>query len=204
MKKFFVGLLPAILLFSFVVQPIASASTNPVDSKSGHSGHDEFFHEDTETFLQSIVDVPDKVIEQGIEPTISWIENDTGLELFDDNGIMRMKVNGDAEVDNEFERMPTGVFGCSAAILSAIAGVGIPFTKIFKLKKAINALGGVGKFVDDVIDLATYYKGKGYGKGQALKKAIRELDDNLSSDLSNALLDLAGITAITANCTSLK
>ncbi len=174
MKKFFIGLMSALLVFSFTGQSFANAESNLANEKAIQSISDEgnFFHKDTNLFLQAIVDVPDEIVKQGIESTITWIENDTGLDLHNDNGVLKMTVDGEGtKTVGQFQTF--GFWSCTSAVLAAVAGVGIPFTKIFKLKKAIDALGGVSKFVDDVVDLASKYKDRGYSKTGALKKLLK-------------------------------
>ncbi|ARF66903.1 hypothetical protein B7C51_02435 [Paenibacillus larvae subsp. pulvifaciens] len=79
--------------------------------------------------------------------------------------------------------------------------MGFPFTKIFKVKKALDALGGTVKFVKAFSQSYQLYKSYGYSTTTAVQKAIRSIGGSLKSDLYNALLDFFYIGDIIGSCT---
>ncbi|MFT0803082.1 hypothetical protein VSK91_17075 [Bacillus swezeyi] len=199
LTKCILSLLTVTLVFSSIGYNTASASDKTTTS-SNHLSDENFFHEDTYKLLESVENIPETVINQGTDSILDWLEKDSGLDLIVDGDIIKLNLEGSKYTYSDSNIQLAGFWGCTAAILAAVAGVGIPISKILKLKKALKAVGGVSKFVDKVLDLAAKYKRKGYGKAAALKKAIKKASSTLGKDLQNALLDLAGITAIIANC----
>lgn len=188
-KKTRLGILTIVsaLLFSLVGSNFA-VQAEGVDNPSNEE-RDEYAQ--LAQFYELIDSIPQEIIDSEVDIALTnWLSASTGLALKVEDGIILKS-----------SIQPMGFLGCSSAILGAIAGVGIPFTKIFKLKKAINALGGVSKLVDDMLPLARkYQKKKGLGKVAALKKAISKKASALGKDFMKAIADLAGITLIADQC----
>ncbi|MED4632296.1 hypothetical protein P9443_05140 [Peribacillus frigoritolerans] len=184
--KFSIFSIIAALLISFV-------SSNFQTSTALATSEDSAIQDDYKgliEFFDLIDSIPQEVIDSGEQEVANWLSEETGLALIAEDGIIK---------SSSFQTR--GFLGCSAAILGVLAGVGIPFTKILKLKKAISALGGMGKLVDDVLPLAReYQKKEGLGKIAALKKATKKKAPELGGQFIDAIADIAGITAVADAC----
>lgn len=151
----------------------------------------EGFHE-LQTVLSAIEHIPDAVVAQGEEKTIEWLTQHTGMRVIVKEGNLQFLP----------KLLPSfNIPGCISAIGLAILTVGFPFTKILKVKKAIDALGGTVKFVKAFSQSYQLYKSYGYSTTTAVQKAIRSIGGSLKSDLYYALLDFFNINNILGNCT---
>ena len=151
----------------------------------------EGFYE-LQTVLSAIEHIPDAVVAQGEEKTVEWLTQHTGMKA--------IAQEGNLQFFPEF--LPSfNIPGCIGAIGLALITVGFPFTKILKVKKALDALGGTVKFVKAFAQSYQLYKSYGYSTTTAVKKALQSIGGSLKADLYNALLDFFNINNILGNCT---
>ncbi|MCY9513623.1 hypothetical protein [Paenibacillus apiarius] len=129
---------------------------------------------------------------QGEEKTVEWLTQYTGMNVIIQEGNIKFSP----------EFLPSfSIPGCIGAIGLALISAGLPFTKILKVKKALDALGGTAKFVKAFYDSYKLYKSYGHSTTAAVKKAINSIGGSLKADLKDALLDFFNINNIIANCT---
>lgn len=96
--------------------------------------------------------------------------------------------------------MTFGAIGCASAIGVAIVGNVFSFTKITKIKSAIEALGGISKAAADIVKWYDKYRLGGHSRTSAMYKAMDKVSEGLASDVQGALLDFLGISAIASAC----
>ncbi|WLR44443.1 hypothetical protein LC087_18850 (plasmid) [Bacillus carboniphilus] len=204
-SKFILSLLTVTLIVGSLGINTTHAST-PESQLPENS--EEFIHDDSLKILEAIENIPDELENQDINKTVEYFEEYTGLdftangdviELVDDN-----QSNGLVEGVNNKGVSLNGVnyWACGGAFLAVVGSFGFPLSKVFKLKKALKAAGGVYNFVDKAMDYAIYYKKRGYSKTAALKKGFSRASKkyNLSKDIQNAILDIAGVSTVIGAC----
>ncbi len=103
-------------------------------------------------FLNGIEQLPPGIEKQGPEKVAKWLSKKTGVEVTTDgeNLFIPSLAEVNLETDQSFNESSIttfGVWGCITAVGLMIGTVGFPFSKILKLKKAIDFLGGVTKTV---------------------------------------------------------
>ncbi|WP_260677306.1 hypothetical protein [Bacillus licheniformis] len=95
----------------------------------------------------------------------SWLTEKTGVEVTTNGDNLVVPSLSDVDVKESKTSadssaiQPAGAWDCVIAVGLMIGTVGFPLSKIVKLKKAINLLGGVKKTVDRI-----------YSKYKSLKK----------------------------------
>lgn len=159
--------------------------------------------------LFAIEQIPEDVLYQGIEATAKWIEEDTGLEVAIENGNLVFPElsndNGDGR-DFQFDDSTIGTYGllnCISVVGLTIAGNGLPFTKIFKLKKAISLLGGVTSAVKKIQTKYKKYRSENWRMKPAFERAVKDVSTTLPKETQDAFLDFFGITAVITACSNL-
>jgi hypothetical protein len=91
--------------------------------------------------------------------------------------------------------------GVHTAIGLMIGTVGFPLSKIIKLKKAIDLLGGVKVTVERIYKYYKKYRSWNYTRTAAWKRAVNEASNGLPKDVLDAFLDFFNITNVINNCT---
>lgn len=222
-KKSFLCILTIFFLFSSLVLPSSFASAQEISNPDSITIEEDF--EPVIDVLSSIEDIPDDVISQGPEATVNWLSEKTGYRVYiDDNETIQF---AEDLSDNVISQVPGGdwlpgkpryrvgdlpfeemeiqpyfnTWGCIGAVGIAIVSNGIPFSKILKVKKALNALGGTAKTVGKIKKYYDEYRWNGFSRSKSLQKAVDKASDTLGKDLKDALLDFFNISNVIANCT---
>ena len=143
LKKNIAKLLVVSMLAGAITPASAFAAEKDISVCQGlvtESGY-QFTQEDVESIipaLETIEQIPDELLETGTHEEISQFcrEHGTALNIYNDN-------IGETEyvVVSSFGKKDAGK--CALAIGQLIVTVGLPATKIVKIKKYIKALGGV-------------------------------------------------------------
>lgn len=143
LKKYIAGLLAVSMLAGAIAPVPVFASEKTTTCYKGlvtESGY-QFTQEDVDSIipvLETIEKIPDELLETGTHEEISQFcrANGIALNIYNDN-------IGETEdfIVSSFGKRDAGK--CAIAIGQLIVTVGIPATKIVKIKKYINALGGV-------------------------------------------------------------
>lgn len=82
-----------------------------------------------------------------------------------------------------------------------IGTVGFPFSKLYKLKKAIDYLGGVTATVKRIYNNYNKFRSWNYTKTAAWKRAVDDGARGLPNDTLNAFLDFFNISNVIRQCT---
>ncbi|MFZ2463715.1 MAG: hypothetical protein WAW77_08860 [Caldibacillus thermoamylovorans] len=157
--------------------------------------------------MDGIEQLPPTIQEQGAEKIANWLTTKTGVKVTT-NG-HNLFVPSLANLGTTGEVLPykrgtittMGTWECATAIGIMIGTVGFPLSKITKLKKAIDLLGGVSKTVERIYSKYKLYKSWNYRTTAAWRRAVEDTSKTLSSDVKNAFLDFFNITNVIDQCT---
>ncbi|MFD2760095.1 hypothetical protein [Lentibacillus juripiscarius] len=192
-----------VLLFS-ISAPSVSANKNVTQPELDNellSPNSDFVK-----FLNGIEQLPPGIEKQGPEKVAKWLSKKTGVEVTTDgeNLFIPSLAEVNLETDQSFNESSIttfGVWGCITAVGLMIGTVGFPFSKILKLKKAIDFLGGVTKTVKRINKSYKKYKSWNYRTKDAWKAAVNESARGLPKDTLNAFLDFFNISNVINQCT---
>jgi hypothetical protein len=165
---------------------------------------------ETEKVLMAIENIPVEVIEQGAESTAEWLQNETGIGItLEDGENLIFDLPEEQRTVNTSPIVSPGypivspdlnVPACIVAVGIAIVSNALPFTKITKVKSALQALGGTTAAINKIKKRYDIYRYGGFTIRRALQKAMDDVSSGLSSTLKAAFLDLFNLTSIIANC----
>lgn len=195
----YIFIMVSVFLFSMVAPSFASAidTSDAVPTKNERLADSEMFDQ-TENVLKSIENIPNAVLDKGIEATAEWFEKETGLFVSiyyrDGEGFLKF-----GEQDPNVIRT-SNVLGCITAVGVALVSNAFSFSKITKIKSALKALGGTSKAVKDIKKWYDKYRYGGFSRYKAMDKALDKVSKNLNKDVKNALLDFFSLTGVAANC----
>ncbi len=180
------GLVPSIL--AAAVAPLASRELQGQQAFEVAAGNFDFtkeFGPALEYTFNAIYSIPDEVLAEGGEAANKWfVDNDyraADASLASDNDDATLTERDLEALD---ARGFWDVTKCVGSVLWAIGSTAIPIAKITRIKKYIEALGGVKKAVELMLG-ATSKAEKLKAGGQALVSLSAEL---------------LGISAVKANC----
>lgn len=83
--------------------------------------------------------------------------------------------------------------GCARGILLAVGSNVLAIAKIYKVKKAIDKLGGIKKVVKKILDK------KKRGK-KSFKKAIMEVFEESGTGMGAIAMEILGVDQVVKNC----
>ncbi|WP_103543691.1 hypothetical protein [Streptomyces sp. SM1] len=149
-----------------------------VVSAQAGSAADEAAFAEIEKALQLIADIPEDVLGQGDEAVRQW---------------MTQRVEG--ELAKESKGGPQRSFsatGCARGILLAIGSNVFAVAKIYKMKKAIDKLGGISKVVNKIRS-----KKK---TGKTFKKGIAEVFEEAGGGLGGMAASILGVDGVIKHC----
>ncbi|MEV5435917.1 hypothetical protein AB0K80_07755 [Streptomyces sp. NPDC052682] len=130
-----------------------------------------------EEALQIISDIPEEVLAQGQEATEQWLKQRLG----------------DTAGEGRIQPMKFDAGGCARGILLAVGSNVLAIGKIYKVKKAIDNLGGIKKVVKKIQDK------KKRGK-KSFKKAIMEVFEESGTGLGAIAAEILGVDQVIKNC----
>ncbi|MGI5426505.1 hypothetical protein [Streptomyces sp. CA-179760] len=130
-----------------------------------------------EEALQIVSEIPEEVLEQGQEATEQWLQTRLG-ETAGEGRVQPMKFNAG---------------GCARGILLAVGSNLLAIGKIYKVKKAIDKLGGIKKVVKKIRDK------KKRGK-KSFKKAIMEVFEESGTGMGAIAMEILGVDQVVKNC----
>lgn len=158
-------------------------------------------------FMEGIEELPPGIEKQGAEKVASWLTKKTGVEVTTDGENLLVPSLSDLGIQTPEQSIDSnlittfGAADCVIAVGLMIGTVGFPLSKIIKLKKAINFLGGVKKTVDRVYASYKKYKSWNYRTTDAWKAAVNQSAKGLPTDTLNAFLDFFNIANVINACT---
>ncbi|MFF6875281.1 hypothetical protein ACFY9S_08165 [Streptomyces sp. NPDC012474] len=130
-----------------------------------------------EEALQIVSEIPEEILEQGQEATEQWLQARLG-ETAGEGRVQPMKFNAG---------------GCARGILLAVGSNLLAVGKIYKVKKAIDKLGGIKKVVKKIQDK------KKRGK-KSFKKAIMEVFEESGTGMGAIAMEILGVDQVVKNC----
>lgn len=175
-------LIMAITLTTFTsTQVFAADKTNRNFTWQAENGY-EFTAEDITSILpvlETIDKIPTELLEKGTHEEINKFcqEHGTSLKIYNDN-------IGETSSDLHLRKKRKSAWRCSLAIGQLIVTVGIPATKITKIKKYISALGGVRKTAKLLVGATS----------------VSEKARGLLTSLGSVLMTITGIDGIKEHC----
>ncbi|MEU3947236.1 hypothetical protein [Streptomyces sp. NPDC029526] len=158
----------------------ARSASGPVASADGGAGLDGIGTEDEvltgiEEALTVLTDIPDEVLAQGDEATVRYLQK-------------RMP----AETGGGIQVMKFSAAGCARGILLAIGSNIFAAAKIYKMKKAIDKLGGIKKVVAKIRS-----KKKA---GKTFKKGITEVFEEAGAGIGGMAAGILGVDGVIKHC----
>lgn len=208
MKKYFPFFLAFLLAFATITPSFASAKEEgEIDAPTG-SLESELLSpgSDFVKFLEGIEQLPASVEKQGPEKVASWLTEKTGVEVTTNGDNLVVPSLSDVDVKESKTSadssaiQPAGAWDCVIAVGLMIGTVGFPLSKIVKLKKAINLLGGVKKTVDRIYSKYKSLKKQRWRTVDAWKEAVKRTTNNLPKDVGEAFLDFFNISNVIRQC----
>lgn len=202
LKKWIIVLMCGILFYTtFSIDLMQAASYGETDENLELTDLDGEFVK----FMYGLEQLPKGIESQGAEKVAKWLTNKTGLEVIADgeNIIVPSIATSDtieAEPVNSDMIGTMGVGECIVAVGLMIATTGFPLSKLLKLKKTIELLGGVKKTVERIYNLYTKYRSWNYTKSAAWKRAVSESGRTLTGDVKLVFLEFFNIGNVYNNC----
>ncbi|WP_411124187.1 hypothetical protein [Streptomyces sp. x-19] len=127
--------------------------------------------------LRIIDEIPESVLAQGQEATVKWLEEHAGIKAVEATGPVLYAFN---------------LAGCSRGILLAVGSNIFAIAKVYKVKKAIDKLGGINKVITKIRS-----KKKA---GKTFKKGIMEVFEEAGGGLGGIAAEILGIDGVVKNC----
>lgn len=208
MKSKFILFLTGVLLFSTLGTSITyaeSSNTEKMEIEKEMADFGVVNGDKTLDVLFAIENLPENIIAEGIEETAKWMEKETGMVVeIENDSLVFPELRQGVESENEIQPIAArGMLNCVTVVGLAVAGNGIPFTKILKLKQAIEFLGGVSKTIGFIQKKYKAYRADNYRMQPAFENAVKDTSKTLKADAQAAFLDFFGISAIIVACTDL-
>ncbi len=132
-----------------------------------------------EEALRLITEIPDPVLAKGRAATEQWLQARLGDTA--------------AEGGGAIQPMKFSAGGCARGILLAVGSNILAIGKIYKVKKAIDKLGGVKKVVKKIQDK------KKRGK-KSFKKAIMEVFEESGTGIGAIAAEILGVDQVIKHC----
>lgn len=130
-----------------------------------------------EAGLRVISDIPDTVLEQGEQALKQWLAQHAPDEAASEGGRQKRSFNAG---------------GCARGILLAVGSNIFAVAKIYKMKKAIDKLGGAGK-------VAKRLQAK-KKMGKNFKKGLMEVFEEAGSGLGGIAAEILGVDGVIKHC----
>ncbi|MEV6880386.1 hypothetical protein [Streptomyces sp. NPDC051135] len=131
-----------------------------------------------EEALRLITEIPDEVLAQGRAATEQWL---------------RDRLGGSSATGGLVQPMSFSAGGCARGILLAVGSNILAIGKIYKVKKAIDKLGGIKKVVKKIQDK------KKRGK-KSFKKAIMEVFEESGTGIGAIAAEILGVDQVIKHC----
>ena len=175
------------LLFTVVFSaPLQAQEVEPMQDSDIESDFG-FSENQMVKVFEAVENIPEEVVNQGEEATISWLESYTGEEIVIPN--------------QPQEGVQTyGIVGCSSAIGLALVGNLFAPAKLTKIKTVIKGAGGAKTFA---MTLNTTYKAgikRGLSKSEAIQNGVKAASKNAGPEVQEALLDFFYVGTVYSAC----
>lgn len=205
LQKFIIMSMVLTLLVSLIPSSVFASTNNLIKEDS----LEELLSEDGDfiKFMEGIEELPSGIEKQGAEKVANWLTKKTGVEVIAEGENLLVPSLSELDVEIPEQAFNSdlittfGVTDCIIAVGLMIGTVGFPLSKITKLKKAIDFLGGVNKTVNRIYKSYKKYKSWNYRTKDAWKAAVNESAKGLPQDTLNAFLDFFNISNVVNNCT---
>lgn len=212
-EKLLYSYLPLLMCSILLVSTLSLSRGNSVSAEENASAEvkdsleEQLFSTDGDfvKFLEGIEQLPPGIEKQGPEKISKWLSKKTGVEVTTDGenilvpSLAELEMGTEQTVDDSLITT-YGAWECITAVGLMIGTVGFPASKILKLKKAIDFLGGVKATVERIYKYYNKYRSWNYTKSAAWKRAVDEAAGSLPGDTLNAFLDFFNILNVKNNC----
>ncbi|MBC1331998.1 hypothetical protein [Listeria booriae] len=131
-------------------------------------------------FLDVVEGTPDELLQVGKEQELQTYFNEQGI--------------------NTSKMQQRGTVGCISAIGFAVGSILFAPAKILKLKSALKAAGGVGKFVKVLISSYKQFRKNKNSKSVSIKAAVKKAASASKKDVQEGILGFFGVGTIYAAC----
>ncbi|MEV6584085.1 hypothetical protein AB0M92_38855 [Streptomyces sp. NPDC051582] len=155
--------------------PSSSLVLATVGAQEEMAGTDEQNLAGIEEALKLISAIPDEVLAQGDAATVQWLEEHDSVK---------------AEGGRHKRSFSAG--GCARGILLAVGSNIFALGKVYKVKKAIDKLGGAAKIVNKIRSKKKM--------GKTFKKGIAEIFEEAGSGLGGIAAEILGVDGVIKNC----
>ncbi|MEU0247032.1 hypothetical protein ABZ192_22425 [Streptomyces sp. NPDC006235] len=160
---------------------MVASTTDAAEVETGLDVLENLSEEDAfrglEEALRLVSEIPDEVLAQGQEATEQWLRGRLG----------------DTAGEGRVQLMKFDAGGCARGILLAVGSNLLAIGKIYKVKKAIDKLGGIKKVVKKIQDK------KKRGK-KSFKKAIMEVFEESGTGIGAIAAEILGVDQVIKNC----
>ncbi|MYY79729.1 hypothetical protein GT044_00290 [Streptomyces sp. SID335] len=155
--------------------PLATNRLSLEDDQLEQLGSEDEVLVGIENAFAVIDTIPADVLEKGQEAVEQWLQKELAA------------TDGEASASRKFSGTK-----CAAGILQAIGSNIFAVVKIYKMKKAIDRLGGIKKVIKKIRD-----KKK---KGKTFKKGITEVFEEAGAGLGAIAIGFLGVDGVIKNC----
>ncbi|WP_258045009.1 hypothetical protein [Streptomyces sp. SM11] len=129
-----------------------------------------------EEALRIIESIPEEILAQGEEATVRWLEARGQIAAVPDGGQVLYAFN---------------LGGCARGIALPVGSNIFAIAKVYKVKKAIDKLGGVNKVIKKI---------QSKKKGKTFKKGIMEVFEEAGGGIGAIAAEILGIDGVVKNC----
>ncbi|MDM5234008.1 hypothetical protein [Lysinibacillus pakistanensis] len=202
-KKLFTTFSCSALLIGGITMSATSAQAIELTNEEEVYLNELGFNKDSEFYklMHAIEQLPAE--KQSAEEVAEWLSNHSGLTITAEGEYLNFgSTFGGNEVQiSAYSFSFTDIAGC----IGALGGL-IPVTKILKVHKLLDTLGGATKVMQQVLTNYKYYrKDKNYSQKEALGQALEDFSvaSKLSAGSKQLFMDFFSISAIIGACGSL-
>ncbi|MFK8906843.1 hypothetical protein [Streptomyces sp. YS-3] len=155
--------------------PLATARLSLEDDQLEQLGSEDEILAAIENAFTVIDAIPDEVLEKGQEATQQWLQKELA-----------------ASGDEDAATRKFSATKCGSGILQAIGSNIFAVAKIYKMKKAIDKLGGIKKIVNQIRSAKK--------KGKTFKQGIQDIFEEAGAGMGSIALGLLGVDGVIKNC----
>ncbi|MFJ7369415.1 hypothetical protein [Lysinibacillus sp. NPDC098008] len=203
-KKTFTTFCCSALLIGGVTMSATSTQATELTNEEELYLNELGFNKDSEFYklLHAIEQLPPE--KQSAEEVAEWLSNHSGLTITAEGEYLNFGSEQFSENEAQISAYSFS-FTEIAACIGALGGL-VPVTKILKVHKLLDTLGGATKVMQQVLTNYKYYrKDKNYSQKQALSQALEDFSvaSKLSAGSKQLFMDFFNISAIMGACGAL-
>ncbi|PCK17710.1 hypothetical protein CEY02_19475 [Bacillus pumilus] len=156
--------------------------------------------EGTLEVLSAIENLPDKVISQGSDAIVEWLNDHSDVTFSSDGENLFVDSLPTPSTEKGNVITAASIAGCVGQIGIAIVTNALPVFKITKVKKALQAAGGTYKFVSKLIRDYNSFRKLGYTRSKSYDMAFDYAKRYYGKETVATLLAIFNISAVKGAC----